>query len=385
MKLEHLLSVADFANETSRFLPNCVRGYVEGGTEDCQTLESNLRAFKSVQFRPRGLAGVTTRDQSVELFGRRYSSPIGIAPMGVTAICRYGAEASLAEAASNDDIPFVLSGLSTTPMEELCKINDALWYQGYLPGDTERIGPLLDRLKHNNVSVLTVTIDTPVGANRENNQRAGFTIPFQPSLKLFWDGVCHPRWSLQVFGQTVFRDRNIPRFTNVTADKQGYRITENPPGGFRQGRDNLSWEHMAWIRERWAGPLVLKGVAHPEDAMRAAAHGMDGIIVSNHGGRQLDGAQASLDALPAVVAAVPASFPVMVDGGFRRGTDVLKAIALGARMVFLGRPMLYGATVGGTAGVRRISEIMRSEIDCNMALLGCRTLSEVNESILAPR
>lgn len=385
MKLKTLLSVADFARAAGGFLPDCVRGYVEGGTEDCQTLEANLRAFDSVRFRPRGLAGIEVRDQSVELFGRRHPSPIGIAPMGVTTICRHRCETFLAEGAREEGLPFVLSGLSTTPMETLRETSDEFWYQGYLSGDTERIGPLLDRLKHNGVSVLVVTIDTPVGANRENNQRAGFTIPFRPSWQLFWDGVRHPRWSMQVFGQTMWQDRSIPRFTNVTADPVGHRITENPPGGLRQGRDKLNWGHMAWIRERWDGPLVLKGVAHPDDARRAAAEGMDGIIVSNHGGRQLDGAQASLDALPEAVAAVPSGFPVMVDGGFRRGSHVLKAIALGARMVFLGRPMLYGATVGGTAGVRRIAEIMRAEIDCDMALLGCRNLAEVNASILTAR
>ena len=382
MKLKEFLSVRDFARAAGDFLPDCVRGYVEGGTEDCRTLEANIRAFENVQFRPRGLVGVADRNQTVELFGQRYASPIGIAPMGVTAICRRHCETSLAKGARISKIPFVLSGLSTTPMETLRESMDGFWYQGYLPGDTTVVGPLLERLKENGVSVLVVTIDTPVGANRENNQRAGFTIPFQPSWTLFWDGVRHPRWSFQVFGQTLVKDRCIPRFTNVTADPVGYRITENPPGGLRQGRDRLNWEHMAWIRERWKGPLVLKGVGHPGDAERAAKEGMDGIIVSNHGGRQLDGAQASLSALPEAVAAVPANFPVMVDGGFRRGGDVLKAVALGARMVFLGRPMLYGATVGGTAGVQRIAEIMHNEIDCNMALLGCRTLADLGPSLL---
>lgn len=383
MKLKKLLSVSDFARAAGDFLPDCVQGYVEGGTEDCRTLRANTEAIERVQFRPRGLVGVENRDQSVELFGQRYASPIGIAPMGVTTMCRRHCEVALAEGARDANIPFVLSGLSTTPMEMLRHSMEGFWYQGYLPGDTSVIGPLLDRLKANAVSVLVVTIDTPVGANRENNQRAGFTIPFQPSWKLFWDGVRHPRWSMQVFGQTLWKDRSIPRFTNVTADTTGYRITENPPGGLRVGRDRLNWEHMAWIRERWSGPLVLKGVGHPADAERAAKEGMDGIIVSNHGGRQLDGAQGALDALKEAVAVVPQSFPVMVDGGFRRGGDVLKAVALGARMVFLGRPMLYGATVAGSAGVNRIAEIMRTEIDCNMALLGCRTLQDLDSSLLS--
>lgn len=274
--------------------------------------------------------------------------------MGVTAICRHDCERALASAATEAGLPFVLSGLSTTPMERIREAAPHFWYQGYLPGDPARIGPLMDRLQHNGVEVLVVTIDTAVGANRENNQRAGFTIPFRASARLFVDGVLHPRWTAQVFLRTLLKDRGIPRFTNVVADPQGFRITEEPQGGFRQGRDRLDWSHLEWMRARWPGRIVLKGVAHPDDARAAVRSGLDGVIVSNHGGRQLDGAEASFDALRAIVPAVPEGFPVMVDGGFRRGTHVLKAIALGARLVFLGRPMLYGATVAGPRGVARV-------------------------------
>jgi len=256
-------------------------------------------------------------------------------------------------------------------MEELRRAAPDFWYQGYLPGDREVLRPLIQRLADNGVEVLVVTIDTPVAGNRENNQRNGFAIPFDFSMGLLWDGLCHPRWSLDVLIRTLVSDRRIPRFCNVVADPRGFRITEEPKGGLRQGRDRLDWSHLAWLREHWRGRIVLKGVAHPADAGRAEQEGLDAVIVSNHGGRQLDGAQAALAALPDVVAAVSSAFPVMVDGGFRRGTDILKAVALGARMVFLGRPMLYGAAVAGQAGVARVIDILAVEIDRNLALLGC--------------
>lgn len=385
MNSKNLLSVADFEHAAQSVLPRAVFGYVNGGTEDCLTLEANRSAFRSVQFRPRGLVGVADRTQAVELWGRRYRHPFGIAPMGVTAMCRHRCEWDLAKAASDAEIPFVLSGLSTLAMETVRKADADFWYQGYLPGDKEVIEPLMRRLRANGVNVLVVTIDTPLGANRENNQRNGFTIPFKFSRGLLWDGIRHPRWSANVFARTLLSDREIPRFCNVVADARGYRITEEPKGGLRGGRDRLDWSHLEWMREAWPGRIVLKGVAHPGDAQMAERMGLDGLIVSNHGGRQLDGAQGSLDALSDVVAAVASTFPVMIDGGFRRGTDILKAIALGARMVFMGRPFLYGASVAGQAGVTRIIDILGAEIDRNLGLLGCRDVRELGHDFIAPR
>ncbi|MBS0608785.1 MAG: alpha-hydroxy-acid oxidizing protein [Proteobacteria bacterium] len=382
MRSDEFLSVADFERRAQAVLPRCVFGYVNGGTEDCLTLAANRAAFADVQFRPRGLVGVAARTQAVRLWGRDYAHPFGIAPMGVTAMCRHRCEADLARAAGQARIPFVLSGLSTLPMEQLRDMAPGLWYQGYIPGDRDVIAALLQRLRDCAVEVLVVTIDTPIGANRENNQRNGFTIPFRFSSRLLWDGICHPRWSLDVFARTLLADRQIPRFCNVTADTRGYAITEEPQGGFRQGRDRLDWSHLAWMREAWPGRIVLKGVAHPQDAERAVQLGLDGVIVSNHGGRQLDGAQAALAALPQVVAAVPAGYPVMVDGGFRRGSDILKAMALGAAMVFLGRPMLYGAAVAGQEGVARVIDILGAEVDRNLALLGCPDVNDLDEAFI---
>ena len=381
MKLESCLSVGDVAAWAQRRLPSAVLGYVNGGTEDGASLRANREAFDRVRFRPRGLAGIAQRSMQTELWGQTYAAPFGVAPMGATCMCRFECELDLARAAQAAQLPFVLSGLSTVPLERVAREARGLWYQGYIPGDTARIGALMDRLQRAKVDVLVITIDTAVGANRENNQRAGFTLPFKPSARLFWDGVRHPGWSRTVFLKTLMNG-GVPRFCNVVANPQGFRITEEPQGGLREGRDRLDWSHIAWMRARWPGKLVIKGVAHPADAQLAVQHGLDAVVVSNHGGRQLDGAQASLDALPAVVAAVPADFPVLIDGGFRRGSDILKAVALGARLVLLGRPMLWGASVAGQAGVAHVMGILKAEVDRNLALLGCRNLAELTPDFM---
>lgn len=382
VRLDRLLSLSDFEAAARDFLPAAVFGFVQGGTEDGVTVAANRDAFGQLAFRPRGLMGVARRTQQVQLWGRTYASPFGIAPMGVTSICRHECDLALARAAARRDVPFVLSGLSNVPMEKLREQGAPFWYQAYLPGDLKRIEPLLQRLSDAGVEVLAVTIDTAVGSNRENNLRAGFTIPFRLSRRLMLDGIRHPRWTMSVFARALLAG-GIPRFTNASPDPRGWRITEEPKGGFRQGRELLTWEHLKWIRDRWRGWLVVKGVLHPKDARLAVEHGLDGVIVSNHGGRQLDGAISSLRALPEVIRAVPAHYPVLIDGGFRRGSDVLKAVALGAQMVLIGRPMLYGAAVAGAAGVERVIEVLSREIDIDLALLGCPRIEELDRDVLA--
>ncbi len=380
-RLARCLSVRDFEREARRILPRCVEGYVCGGTEDGASLDASLDAFRQIGFLPRGLRVVEQRSSTVELFGQTYAMPVGFAPTGFAAIVMEECDLALAREAQAADIPFIISGASSVPLERLqAQTANRCWYQAYLPGDTDRIGRLLDRLRAAQIPVLVVTIDTCVGANRENLQRLQFTVPFKLSASIAWDGLLHPRWSLNVFARTLLGS-GIPRFANL-AETVGPPFTQDPPNGFRGGRDKLSWEHIRWIREHWDGKLVLKGVMHPEDARQARAVGADAIIVSSHGGRQLDGSIAPLQALPAIVQAVPPDFPVMLDGGIRRGTDVLKAIALGARMVFTGRPQLYGAAVGGAPGIRQIVRILRDELSTDMALLGCATLADVTPDLV---
>ncbi len=387
MKPSKLLNAMEFEREARRILPHSVGGFLFGGAEDGRSLAENLAVFDRLLFRPQGLTGTSARSQSVELWGARYSSPIGIAPIGVAALACHRCDLVLAKAAAKNGIPFILSGSSNVPLEQIVEQAPDAWYQGYLPGDESRLEKLMLRLEAAQVRNLVVTIDTPVGANRETNERNGFVLPLRLTPRLALDGIMHPRWTIRVFMRTLLRD-GIPRFANQSHEP-GNPITADQPQGFRSGWDKLDWNHLRWLRDRWQGRLLIKGVLHEDDARKAVGIGLDGLVVSNHGGRQLDSAVSTLQALPEIVAAVPRSFPVLIDGGFRRGTDVMKALALGARMAFMGRPMLAGAAVAGSQGVDRVIQIFKSEIDRNQALLGCADITALNTNYLttasAPR
>lgn len=382
MTSSKLLSIDDFRRAARRRLPRVIYEYVFHGAEDDRTLANNRHAFETLLLRPRGLVGVEERHQAVSLWGKTYPAPFGIAPMGATAVCRRQCDLLIARAAQSRGLPYIISGAACVALETIQAAIGTAWYQGYLPGDTVRLQRMVDRLRKANIDVLVVTCDTAVGANRENNERNGFKIPFRPSWRLFLDGLLHPRWSIEVFLSTLIQE-GVPHFPNLM-DAPGPAITAIPPGELRSGRALLTWEHIDWLREHWPGKLVIKGVLHPDDAQLAVHHGADGIIISNHGGRQLDGAIATLSALAAIRQAVPGDFVVMLDSGVRRGTDVLKARALGADMVFIGRPALYGASVAGEQGAGRVLDILRTEVDRDLALLGCPRIGDLNEDYLDP-
>lgn len=380
MKSEKLLNAMDFERKARRILPQSVGGFLFGGSEDGRSLAENRAVFDRLLFRPQGLKGTSDRTQTVELWGTRYASPIGIAPIGVAALACYRCDLVLAKAAAQSNIPFIVSGSSSVPLEQIVAQAPNVWYQGYLPGDEARLEKLLLRLESAHVQHLVVTIDTPVGANRETNERNGFVLPLKLTPRLIAQGLLHPRWTTQVVMRTLLSD-GVPRFANQTHEA-GNPIIANQPQGFRNGWDKLNWNHLRWLRNRWRGRLLIKGVLHEQDARKAADIGLDGIVVSNHGGRQLDSAISPLQALPEIIAAVPKHFPVLIDGGFRRGTDAMKALAIGARMAFIGRPMLAGAAVGGIQGVERVIQIFKSEIDRNQALLGCNDITDLNTGYL---
>ncbi len=379
--LHHYLSIADLERAARKRLPACVRGYVCGGTEDGVSLQQSLQAFSRLGFVPRGLRHVAQRSTATTLWGQTYAMPMGFAPTGFAAIVMKDCDAALAKVAQAQSLPFIISGASTVPLEQLQSAHDQrCWYQAYLPGNMARILPLLQRLERAQIPVLVVTIDTCVGANRENLQRLCFTVPFRPSWTLLLDGLRHPRWSCDVFLRTVL-SQGVPRFANL-AHEAGPAITADPPHGFRGERDQLDWDCIDQIRAAWKGKLVLKGVMHPEDARLAVAHGADAVIVSTHGGRQLDACISPLQALPEIRQAVPAGYPVFIDGGFRRGSDVLKAMALGADLVFTGRPQLFGAAVAGEAGIAHAVQLFRQELMTNLALLGVNRPQELTADFL---
>lgn len=374
-----MLSLEDFEAAARQRLPRPIFGYVAGAAEDNQSLQDNRRAFAQYGFMPRVLVDVSRRTQQTELFGRSYASPFGIAPMGISALSAYRGDVMLARAARDQNIPAILSGTSLIPLEDVIHEAPGTWFQAYLPGDPTKIDALLKRARRAGYETLVLTVDIPVSANRENNVRTGFATPLKPSLRLAWDGLTRPRWLMGTFLRTLMA-HGMPHFENSFATRGAPIVSASVLRDFT-ARDHLSWEHVTRVRKQWPGTLIIKGILHPQDAALARQHGADGIIVSNHGGRQLDGAISPLRALPAVVAA-SGGMTVMMDSGVRRGGDVLKALALGADFVFVGRPFNYAAAVGGQAGVNHAIGLLRAEVDRNMAMLGINSVREMDASLL---
>jgi L-lactate dehydrogenase (cytochrome) len=379
-RLRAILSLDDFEKAASRFLPAPIFAYVSGGCETDRSLRRNRQAFEAWSWLPRILTDTAHRTLATPLFGRTWDAPVGIAPMGMSALSAYRGDLVQARAARKANIPMILSATALIRMEDVAAAYPDAWFQCYVPGEPPRILALLDRVEQAGFATLVVTVDTPVSGNRENHIRSGFSSPLRPSLRLALDGLTHPAWLCGTALRTLAR-HGMPHFENSQATRGAPILSSTVTRDFG-ARDHLSWEHFDLIRKRWRGRVVIKGVLHPDDALRARDHGADGVIVSNHGGRQLDGVISPLQMLPAVVAALGPDFPVMIDSGFRRGNDVLVAMALGAKFVFVGRPFNYAGTIAGEAGVSHAIGILASEMKRNMALLGVQNPSELNAAYL---
>lgn len=378
--LANVLALDDFESLARRRLPRAIYGYITGAAERNITRDDNRNAFDAWGFVPRVLRNVSHRNLRTSLFGVDYAAPFGIAPMGIAALSTYQGDLVLAEAAVQANIPFVLSGTSLTKMEGIAKAAPGSWFQAYLPGTPDRIDALLERTTAAGFKTLVVTVDIPVSGNRENIMRAGFSTPLRPSFRLAWDGISHPRWLFGTFVRTLLD--GMPHFENSFAERGAPIVSRTVDRDFSH-RDHFDWSHIARIRQRWNGNLVIKGILSPQDAVLAREHGADAIVLSNHGGRQLDGAVSPLRVLPAVVDMV-GGMPVMIDGGIRRGTDVVKALALGASFVFVGRPFNYAAAVGARAGVDHGIAMLKAELDRDLAMLGVHRPVELSRDLLCP-
>jgi L-lactate dehydrogenase (cytochrome) len=381
-RLRKILSLDDFEGAARCHLPRPIFGYVSGGAETNASFRDNRAAFDELKFVPRVLLDVSGRSQTTTLFGETYSAPFGIAPMGMSALSAYRGDLVLARAAAEANIPMVMSGSSLIPLEEVAQEAPGAWFQAYLPGEPPLITALLERVARAGFRTLVLTVDTAVLANRENNIRNGFSTPLKPSLRLAWDGITRPNWLVNTALRTVLR-HGMPHFENSYATRGAPIISRTILRDFSL-RDHLNWKHVDLIRAAWKGRFVLKGIMAVEDARRAREAGAEGIIVSNHGGRQLDGTASALRVLPDIVAEAD-GLTVMLDGGVRRGSDVLKAIALGADFVFVGRPFLYAAAIGGAPGVLHAINILSEEVNRNMALLGITSLREMGPERLYGR
>lgn len=380
--LRPMLALDDFEAAARRHLPRPIFGYVSGACETCASFRDNRDAFGALNLVPRVLQNVGNRSQSVTLFGKTLAHPFGIAPMGLSALAAHDGDVVLSRAANAAGTFAILSATSLTPLERVAQEGGSRWFQAYLPGEPERIDAMVDRVAAAGFETFVLTVDVPVAGNRENNVRNGFDAPLQPSARLAWQGVTHPRWLLGTALRTL-RHRGMPHFENMDAFRGPPIVSRNLVRAIGK-RDQLSWDHVARIRARWKGNLVLKGILSVEDAVTACDHGIDGIIVSNHGGRQLDGAVAPIRVLPGIARAVDDRLAVMLDSGVRRGTDVIRALALGAKFVFVGRPFLFAAAAFGEAGVRHAITLLADEVDRNLAMLGIRDIADVSGACLHP-
>lgn len=377
--MSQILCLDDFEAAARRRLPRPVFGYIAGASETNASLRMNRASFDDYSFLPRTMVDVSQRSQQVTLFGKTWSAPFGIAPMGLAALWAYRGDLALAAAARGANIPMALSGTSLIPMEEVAKQSPGTWFQAYLPGDPAQAMALVERAGNAGFETLVITVDVTVAANRENIIRTGFSTPLRPSLRLAWDGLARPRWLCGTFLRTLAQ-HGMPHFENNFATRGAPVLSSRVMRDYSD-RGHITWKHIAQIRRVWPGSLVIKGILGRDDAEAAIASGADGLIVSNHGGRQLDCSVAPLRVLPEVVAAA-GGIPVMIDSGIRRGTDVLKAIALGAAMVFVGRPFAYAAAIGGEAGVAHAIRLLSDEVFRNMGMLGIASLGQMDRRYL---
>jgi len=380
--LAQLYTIDEVRRAARRKLPGMVADFVEGGAEDEITLARNQAAFKDLVLEPRYLVDVGKRDLSTTILGTPVRSPVMLAPTGLNRLAHPDGELAVARAAGSEGSIFTVGVFSSYTLEEVRAASSGpLWFQIYLWKDRQVTRELVERARDAGYQSLCLTVDVPVLGQRERDLRNGMKIPIKVSMGSALDVARHPRWLYWLARNSA------PTFASMRG-VQGAEGDDGIPLIAYVNRElfdpSQNWDDLVWLREIWDGKLTVKGILHPDDARRAVDAGADGIVVSNHGGRQLDGVSATVEALPRIVDAVGDRAEVIVDGGIRRGSDVVKAIALGARGCIVGRPYWWGLGAGGEAGVRRVLQIFNSEIDRVMALVGTTRLDEIDESILLP-
>lgn len=373
-------SIEELRQFARRQVPNFALEYVEGGSESERTLRWNSEALDSIRLVPNTLVDTSSRHQRTTLFEQEINSPLIIAPTGLNGMLSHRGDIALARAAAKSGIPFSLSTLSNVSLEDVAKeAAGRLWMQLYVMSDRELTRNIIARADKANYEALVFTSDANIFGHREWDQR-NYRQPAKLSLRNMFDVARHPRWIFD-----VLIPNGVPRFENIIDFMPPEAQTAQGGVAFvpKLFDAKISWDDVAWLREIWPRKLIIKGILNGADAKRAAELGCDGIVVSNHGGRQLDSAVAPIEVLPEIVEAVGNKTTIIIDSGFRRGTDIIKAIALGADAVMIGRPTLYGLAAGGEAGVSHALSILTSEIDRVLGQTGCRILKDVGPHLLA--
>ena len=379
-RLSRAISIDDLRRLARRRLPRAVYDFIEGGAGDELTVTRNRAAFERLLFEPRILVDVSKREQSAVVLGERVATPVILSPTGMAGLSWPKGEVAAARGAHDAGTIYTLSTHSSCSIEEVAAgAPGPLWFQLYVWQNRDLTRSFVERARAAGYRALLLTVDVQVISRRERDLRNGFTVPPRVTARNVVDTLRRAGWVRRVLmGQRRLTLANLvgapgaPRTDIVTLAGVANRQVD----------PSISWADLAWFRSLWSGPLLLKGVMTAADARRAAEHGIDGLVVSNHGGRQLDGTRATIEALPEIVDAVGNRMEVLLDGGVRRGADVVRALALGARAVMVGRPYLYGLATGGQAGVRRAIEILANEVDHVLALTGVPRVADLDPSLL---
>src|SRR5579884_2992186 len=375
-RLARCYSIEDVAAKARRRLPKGALDYLEGGGEGECTLRRNRAAFDQLEFVPDMPRDVSRLDTSTTVLGDRVALPFALCPVGAPRMFHHDGELAAARAAGRAGIPYGVSTLATRSVEEIAAQTDApLWFQLYLWGDRREAKEAVARARSAGFAALLISIDTAVRSKREREKRAGLELPVPNlAMRTFLYGALHPDLSWHFLTTETISFPNIGPPDHRSREKLAHMFD-----------GTVSWRDLDWIRELWEGPILLKGVLRPEEAVRAADAGLDGVIVSNHGGRQLDHVPATIDVLPEIVEAAGDRIEVLVDSGFRRGSDIVAALALGARAVLVGRAHLYGLAAAGEAGVRHCIDILAEEVRMTMQLCGARTIGELHRGLIRRR
>lgn len=373
-------SVSDYRELARRRLPNIFFEYIDGGSYAEETLRRNVADLEAIALRQRVLCDMRELDMTVETFGQTLKMPLGLSPVGMAGMYARRGETQAARAAAGAGVPFCLSTVSVCSVEEVAATGTPPWFQLYMLKDRGFMRELLARAKGAGCPVLVFTVDLPLPGSRYRDVRSGFTggTALQTMLTQLKDGMLHPDWTWDL----MVRGRPHTLGNVQAAVKEGRRVTDFLAWISRNFDRSVTWKDLDFVRENWDGPIVLKGVLDVEDAKASVKAGVDGIVVSNHGGRQLDGVKSGIAALPGIADAVGGDLEVFMDGGVRSGLDVLKALALGAKACFVGRPWAWALGAGGEAHIARMLEIMRSELAVAMILTGCNSVRTAGRTLL---
>ena len=371
-------SIEDLRLSAKKRLPKAIFDFFDGGAEDEISLRDNAAAYKRVRLMPKVLTDVSVIDTSTVILGKPAALPIAIAPTGAVGFGWRGGDIAIARAAVAAGIPYTLSSTATASIEQIADAAPGrLWFQAYILSNKPFLAALIERARVADYEALVITVDLPVGGKRERDYRNDFSVPFRFTPKNIFDFVQHPKWlsSILLHGMPVMENL-------VSLEKSATNATAIASSVGRNYDPAFNWDGLRKIRDSWPRKLIVKGILGPADAVRVAEMGCDAVVVSNHGGRQLDGAVATFDALPGVVQAINGRIPVLLDGGVRRGSDILKALAVGAQGVMLGRATLYGASAAGEAGASRAIAILKDELIRTMQLCGIHSVGEADSSVL---